>query len=202
MKKLSSIYLIVAAAVIGSVAGSAWSEETTPDVPAAPAGQTAAPESGYVPGWYPPQPNRGGYAQPWQQPSQWPAPPPGYSRLRPYYPPYGQYRGVPAAPAENPLSVKLKQTQEQLAAKSTELDTANEQLATMQTELQATRAALQQAQSGTSVASQQLSKAMEQTDTLKNVLVDLKVLLETQDTMLQGAIQSATVENDTPDTAE
>ena len=191
MKKLSSIKLIVAAAVIGSVAGSAWSEEATPDVPAAPAGQTAAPGTGYVPGWYPPRPNQGGYAQPWQQPSQWPAPAPGYRQSRPYYPPYGHYRGVPAAPTENPLSFKLKQTQEQLAAKSTELNTANEQLSTSQAELQTTREALQQAQSGATVASQQLSNVMEQVDTLKNLLADLKVLLETQNTMMQSAIQAA-----------
>lgn len=202
MKKLSSIHLIVAAALIGIAVESAWSEEATPGGSAAPAGQTTAPGTGYVPGWYPPRPNRGGYTQPWQQPSQWPAPPPGYGQLRSYHPPYGQYRGVPAAPVENPLSVKLKQTQEQLAAKSTELNTTNEQLATLQTELQATREALQQAQSETTVASQQLSNAIEQTDTLKNALADLKVLLETQNTMMQNALQAAAVENDTTDTAE
>ena len=201
MNKLSPRNILVAAALIGITAESAWSEEATPSLPAAPAEQTASPGTSNVPVRYPPGPNRGGYAQPWQQPSQWPAPPPGYRQLRPYYPPYGQYRAVSAAPTENPLSVELKQTQEQLAAKSTELNTANEQLATLQAELQATREALQQAQSETTVASQQLSTAMEQADILKNVLTELNARLEAQNTRLLSAVQAAAADNDNVDSA-
>ena len=201
MNKLSPRNILVAAALIGIAAESAWSEEATPSVPAAPTEQTASPGTGYVPGRYPPGPNRGGYAQPWQQPSQWPAPPPGYRQLRPYYPPYRQYRAAPAAPTENPLSVNLKQTQEQLAAKSTELNTANEQLATLQAELQATREALQQAQTETTVASQQLSTTMEQADTLKNVLTELKARLDAQNSKLLSAVQAAAADNDNVDSA-
>jgi len=200
MNKFSPRNILVAAALIGIAAESAWSEEATPSVPAAPTEQTASPGTGYVPG-YPPGPNRGGYAQPWHQPPPWPAPPPGYGQLRPYYPPYGQYRAVPAAPTENPLSVELKQTQEQLAAKSTELNTANEQLATLQAELQATREALQQAQSETTVASQQLSTAMEQADILKNVLTELNARLEAQNTRLLSVVQAAATDNDNVDSA-
>jgi hypothetical protein len=196
MNILSPRNILVAAVLIGITAESAWSEEATPSEPGAPAEQTASPGTGYVPGRYPPSPNRGGYAQPWQQPSQWTAPPPGYRQLRPYYPPYGQYRAAPAAPTENPLSVNLKQTQEQLAAKSTELNTANEQLATLQAELQATREVLQQAQSENTVASQQLSTTMEQADTLKNVLTELKARLDAQNTKLLSAVQAAAVADD------
>lgn len=124
MNKLPSFATLVTAALIGIAAESAWSDEATPNGSAVPAMQTPAPETGYVPGWYPPPPNTGGYAQPRQQPSQWPVSPPGYGQLPPYYPPHGQYRAVPAAPAVNPLSAELKQTQEQLRAKSAELDTA------------------------------------------------------------------------------
>ncbi|MDH3560645.1 MAG: hypothetical protein OEN52_06805, partial [Gammaproteobacteria bacterium] len=124
MNKLPSFATLVTAALIGIAAESAWSDEATPNGSAVPAMQTPAPETGYVPGWYPPPPNTGGYAQPRQQPSQWPVSPPGYGQLPPYYPPHGQYRAVPAAPAVNPLSTELKQTQEQLKAKSAELDTA------------------------------------------------------------------------------
>ena len=200
MNKLSPRNIIVVAALLSIVAESAWSEEATPSVPAPPTEQTASPGTGYVPGRYPPSPNQGGYAQPRQQPSQWHAPPPGYRQLRPYYPPYGQYRAVPAAPTENSLSVKLKQTQEQLAAKSTELNTANGHLATLQAELQASRDALQQAQSEITVASQQLSITMEQMDTLKNVLTELKARLDAQNTRLLSTVQAA-ADNDNVDNA-
>lgn len=175
-------------------------------VPAAPAEQTASPGTDSVPEYAPtptPTPNRGGYAQPWQQPPHRPAPPPGYGHFRPYYPPpYPQYREVPAAPTENPLSDKLKQTQEQLAAKSTELNTANKQLATLQVEQQSTREALQQAQSETDVASQQLSTVIEQVDILKNVLTELKARLDAQNTKLLSALEAdAAAENDNVDSA-
>jgi len=198
MNKLSPRNILVAAALIGITAETAWSKEATPSEPAAPVEQTASPGTVNAPVRYPPGPNRGGYAQPWLQPSQWPAPPPGYRQLRPYYPPYGQYRAAPAAPTENPLSVNLKQTQEQLAAKSTELNTANEKLATLQAELLATREALQQAQTETTVASQQLSTTMEQVDILKNVLTELKSRLDAQNTRL---LEAAAADNDNVDSA-
>lgn len=201
MNKLSPRNLLVAAALFGIAAESAWSEEATPSEPAAPAEQTASPETGYVPG-YAPTPNRRGYAQSWRQPPHRPGPPPGYyDRFRPYYPPYRQYRSIPAAATENPLSVKLKQTQEQLAAKSAELNTANEQLATLQAEQQATREALQQAQSETAKASEQLSVVIEEIDILYEVLSKLKVRLDVQNTSLLGAVQAGAEENDQADSA-
>ena len=197
MNKLPSRNLLVAAALFGFAAESAWSEETTSSVPAAPAEQTASPAAGSDPG-YAPGPYQGGYERYWQPPPR-PAPPPRYyGRFDPYYPPHPQYRSAPAAPAENPLSVKLKQTQDQLAAKNTELSTANEQLATLQAEQQATRVALQQVQSETAFVSQQLSAAMEQMDSLNNVLIELKARLDVQNTSLLGALQTA-AENDTVD---
>ena len=145
MNKLSSFATLLIATLFGVAAESAWSNEARPNMNAAPAVQTAAPMTGFVPGPYQPPPNRGRYAHPWQQPSQWPAPPRGYAQLpsRPWqrplqrpvprhgygqlpprYQPRGQYRAVPAAPAavENPLSAELKQIQQQLTAKSTQLD--------------------------------------------------------------------------------
>jgi hypothetical protein len=207
MNKLSPRNLLVAAALFGVSAESAWSEEAMPSVPAAATEQTASPGTDTVPENTPtPTPNRGGYAQPWQQPPQWhapPPPPPGYGHFRPYYPPYPQYRSVPAAPTENPLSVKLKQTQEQLGVKNTELNTTNEQMATLQAEQQTTRAALQQAQSETDAASQQLSTVMEQVDILKNVLTELKARLDAQNTKLLSALEAdAAAENDNEDSAD
>jgi len=205
MNKLSPGNLLVAAALFGFAAESAWSEEATPSEPAAPAEQAASPETGYVPG-YAPTPNRRGYEQYWQPP-QWhepppPPPPPGYyGRYRSYYPPYRQYRSAPAAPAENPLSVKLKQTQDQLAVKSTELNTASEQLTTLQAEQQAFREAMQQAQAETAKASEQLSVVIEEIDILYEVLSKLKVRLDNQNTSLLGAVQAGAEENDQVDSA-
>ena len=138
MNKSPSFTALVTAALIGIAADSAWSDEAAPNVSAAPAVQTPAPATGPVPGWYPPPPNRGRYAQPWQQPSQWSAPQRGYRQFPPYYPPRGQYRAAPAAPAAapNPLSAELKQTQEQLTAKSTELDETHATLEQLQGKLQ------------------------------------------------------------------
>jgi len=195
MNKLSPRNLLVAAALFGIAAESAWSEEATPSVAAAPAEQTASSTTGPAPG-YAPTPNRRGYAQSWRQPPHRPGPPPGYyDHFRPYYPPYRQYRSVPAAPTENPLSAKLKQTQEQLAAKTSELNTANEQLATLQAEKEATRVSLQQAQSETALDMEQLSVVMEQMDILNNVLTELKARLDVQNTSLLGALQAAAAEN-------
>jgi len=162
MNKLSSIVALVAAVVTGIAAESAWSEETTPSGAAAPAVQTPAPVSGYAPGWYPP-PYRGGYARPWRQPSHWPVPPRGYGQWPPHYPPGGQ--AVPATPAaaqaapapvaaptpapapvaaptptpaatEIPPSAELNQAQEQLTAKSAELDKAHAMLGQLRSKLQ------------------------------------------------------------------
>ncbi len=199
MNKLSPLSILVAVALNAIAAQNAWSEETAPVVPAAPAAQTAAPGTGYAPGRYPPRPNQGGYAQPWSQPSQRHAPPPGYGQLRPYYPPYGQYRPVPAAPAENPLSAELKQTQEQLAAKNTELDTTKEQLTKVQAKLQAATAALQKAQSDTINAGLQVDTTMAQVDTLKKILCELAARLETRKAALQNILQTPAAEPDGPD---
>jgi len=201
MKILSPVSLLVAAALIGITAESAWSEEATPGVSAAPAGQPAAPGTGHVPRAYHQRPNRGGYAQPWQQPSQWPAPPPGYNQTPPYYPPYGQYQAVPAAPAENTLSTTLKATQEQLAAKTTELDTRKAQLAKLQAELETAMVALQKAHSDTINAGIQVDTSMTQVDTLKNMLCELAARLKTLKTMLQNAQKTTAAAPDDPDSA-
>ena len=187
MNKLSPRHLLVATALFGFAAESAWSEEATSSVPAAPAEQTTAPGAGDVPGYAP---------TPYWQPPPWPAPPPGYyGHFQPYYAPYPQHRSVPAAPTENPLSAELKQTQDQLAANTSELNTANEQLATLQAEQQATRAALQQAQSETALASEQLSVVMEQMDILNNILTELKARLDVQNNSLLGALPATAAEN-------
>ena len=138
MNILSSFAALVTATLIGITAESAWSDEATPSEPAKPAVQTPAPANGVAPGWYPPPPVRGGYTRPWPQPSQWPVPPQGYGQLPPHYPPPGQYRAVPAAPAAtvNPLSAELKQAQEQLTAKNTELDVAHTMLEQLRGTLQ------------------------------------------------------------------
>lgn len=196
MNKFPPLNILVAVALIAIAAENAWSEETAP---AAPATQTAAPETGYAPGRYPPRPNQGGYAQPWTQPSQRPAPPPGYGQSRPYYPPYGQYQAVPAAPAENPLSAELKQTQEQLAAKNTELDTTREELTKVQAKLQAATAALQKAQADTVNAGIQVDDTMAQVDTLRKILCELAARLETRKTALENALQSPAAKPDDPE---
>lgn len=142
MHRLSSRNLLVAAALFGIAAESAWAQEAASGVPVEAAAQPAAPAASEAPA-YAPAPYQRGYEQYWQPPP-WPEPPPGYyGHYRPYYLPHRAYR---AAPPENPLSAELKQTQEQLAAKDSELDTANEQLTALQTDRQATAEALQQAQ--------------------------------------------------------
>ena len=142
MNKLSSFTALVTASLVSITAETTWSDEATPNGPAAPAVQTPVPTTAPVPGWYPPPPNRGGYgygyAQPWQQPPHWAAPPAGYGQLPPGYPPRGLSQAVPAATAtaENPLSAELKQTQEQLTVKRTELDQARAMLEQLQSKLQ------------------------------------------------------------------
>jgi len=200
MNKFSPLNLLVAAALFGIAAESAWSEEATSSAPAAPAEQTTSSETGDVPG-YAPTPYWRGHEQRWQPPP-WPERPPGYyDHFRPYYPPYRQYRSGPAAPAVNPLSAELKQTQDQLAAKTSELNTANQQLLTLQAEQQASKAALQQAQDEIDAASQQLGIAIEDMDIINNVLTDLKARLDVQNTRLLGAVQAGAAENDKVDSA-
>jgi len=201
MYKLSPLNTLVAATLIVIATGNAWSGEATPAVPAAPASQTAAPGAGYVPGWYPPTPDRRGYAQPRPQPSQQPVPPPGYGQLGPYSSPYGQYRTGPDVPAENPLSAKLKQTQEQLATQTTELETTREQLTRLQTELQTATAALQKAQSDTINAGRQVDTTKAQEDTFRKILCELAARIETRNTALQDALQAPAAEPDDPDSA-
>ncbi len=137
MNKLSSFTALVTASLVIIAAESVWSDEATPNEVAAPAVQTPMPTIGPAPGWYPPPPNRGRYAQPWQQPPHWAVPPRGYGQLPPRYPARGQSQAAPAAPAvaENALSAELKQTQEQLAAKRTELDLAHTTLEQLQDKL-------------------------------------------------------------------
>jgi len=141
MNKLTLFAALAAAALIGSLPGSAWSEETASNGTPAPAVPTPAPASAVAPGWYPPA-YPGGYAQTWQQAPRWPAPQQGYGQYPPHYPPGGQYQAYPAAPAtapaarENPLSAELKQTQEQLTAKSSELNEARGMLEQLHDELQ------------------------------------------------------------------
>ena len=135
MNKLTTLAALVAAAVIATTSESAWSGKTTADGSSAPAEQTPAPANPVVPG---------GYAQTWQQPPHWRAPQQVFGRMPPQYPPGRQYQPFPAtAPAaqENPLSAKLKQTQEQLASKSSELDEARSMLEQLRGKLQDSLAA-------------------------------------------------------------
>ena len=133
MNKLTTLAALVAVAMIATMSEGAWSAEATTNGTAAPAEQTPAPASPVVPG---------GYAQTWQQPPHWRAPQQFYGHLPPRYPPIGQYQAFPAQPAtapaarENPLSAELKQTQAQLAAKSSELDEANRMLDQLRAKLQ------------------------------------------------------------------
>jgi chromosome segregation ATPase len=149
MKIMSSLTALVTATSIGILTGHAWSDETTPGVSAVPAVQTPAPATYPAPDRYRTLPRRGGYAQRWQQPSQWPARPAGYGQMRPYYPPQRQYRAVPAAPAKNPVSTESKQTQEQLTSKkpvSAESKQTQEQLIAKSTELDRAQVTLEQLQ--------------------------------------------------------
>lgn len=217
MNTISSINALAAAALIGIAAESAGSEPATPKGAAASIAQRPAPASASVPGWYAPPPRPGGYVQAGQQPSPWPAPPPAYGQWPPYYMPYGRYRPATATAAENPLSTELRQTQEQLTAKTAELDTAhatvaqiqlklqlsleaertlNERLAALQAELRAATEVLQQVQTETAVSSRQLDTAMTQADTLGKSLAELSDRLENQKTTLGNALQIRAAEQD------
>jgi hypothetical protein len=198
MNKLTHLKILVAAALVGIAAGNAGSEEATPAVTAAPGAQTAAPGNGHVTGWYPPRPGQRRYAQPWTQPSQRPAPAPGYRPTSPYYPPYGQYRSAPVVPAENPLGAELKQTQEQLAEQTTRLETTREQLAKLQDKLQVATATLHKAQSDTINAGRQVDTTRAEVDTLKNILCELAARIESRNNALQNALKTAATQPDDP----
>lgn len=138
MNKLTTYTALVAAALTACLSQNAWSDETPASESAAVAEQTPAPESAVAPVQYPPA-LPGGYAQTWQQPPHWRAPQQVYGHFPPPYPQLGQYPAYPAAPAtarENPLSAELKQTQDRLNAKSTELDAAHSRLDQLRGELQ------------------------------------------------------------------
>ena len=143
MKIMPSLAALVTATSIGILTGHAWSDETTTGKSAVPAVQATAMDR------YRRLPRRGGYAQRWQQPSQWPAHPAGFGQRRPYYPPQTQYRAVPAAPANNPVSTESKQTQEKLTANnpvSAESKQTQEQLTEKNTELDRVQVTLEQLQ--------------------------------------------------------
>jgi ribosomal protein L17 len=201
MEIMPPVNLLLAAALIAVAAETASSEDVTPDVSAAPAAQTAAPGAGQVPGWYPPRPYGGGYAQPWQQPSQWPATPRGEGQPRPDYPPYGEFRPADTAPAVNPLSATLRQTQEQLAAKTLELETTRTQLSTAQAKLQTATAALQKAQTDTLNAARQVDTTVAQVETLRHILCELTARLGARNAALRSALQTTVAEPDDPGSA-
>lgn len=140
MNKLMPVAALAAAALAGTLSETAWSEETATFEWSAPAEQTPAPASGVVPGGY--APANPGYAQPWQQPRPWQAPQPAYGQSPPYYPAGRQYQAYPAWPAAaptawaNPLAAELQQLQEQLAAKSSELEQAHGLLEQIRGQLQ------------------------------------------------------------------
>ena len=190
MKILMPVSILVTTALFGIAAVHA--------APGMSAAEAAAPGTGYVPGWYPPSPGRGRYTQPWQPPTQWPAPQQGYSQPRPYHPLYGQYPATPtpAAPAENPLSATLNQTREQLVAKSAELDTTLEQLARVQDKLRVATAALQKAQADTVNAGIQVDDTMVQVDSLRKILCELAARIETRKAALHDALNPPEMQPD------
>ena len=177
MNILSSFATLVSVTLIGIAAGSAWSGETTPNEPAKPAVQTPGPTTGVAPGWYPPPPGQGGYPRPWQQPSQWPVPPP--------YPPPGQYRVVPATAAVNPLSAELKQTQEQLTAKNTELDITH-------TMLEQLRGTLQRSVATERALRKKVADITREQQALQARVIELTAVLNTTTAALEQQHQQST----------
>ena len=135
MTKLSFFTALFTAALIGIATESVWSDEARPNAAAV---QRPVPMTGFVPGRYPPPPNRGWQAQPWQQPSQWPAPPRAYYQSPPRHLQRGQYRAYPAAPmaAGKPHSSEFNQIQPHLTAKSTAPDKTLATLAQLRAKLQ------------------------------------------------------------------
>lgn len=144
MSTLPSLIVLLAATLSGIAAQSAWSGEAVPSAGAAPATKTPASETGAVQGWYPPPPGRGGYVQPWQQ--HRPVHTQRYSQPH-YNPPREPYQATQPAPAAapatavNPLSAELKQTQKQLATRSSELKKARASLAESRASLRKNREA-------------------------------------------------------------
>ena len=138
MNTLTSLAALVALAVIATMSESVWSGETTEYELAAPAEQTPAPASPVAPG---------GYGQTWPQPPRWYAPQQFFGRMPPQYPPGQQFQPFPQRPAtapaarENPLNAVLKQTQEQLSAKNSELVEAQSMLEQSRGKLQDSLAA-------------------------------------------------------------
>lgn len=138
MNKLSAFSAVVTASLACIVTECTWSGDATANESEAPALHAPVPPTVPVPSWYPPAPNRGGYAQPWQQPPHWAMPPRSYSQLPP---PYPMRRLLPAVPsrsavAENPLSAELKQTQQQLTENRTQLEQAHATIEQLREELQ------------------------------------------------------------------
>ena len=199
--KLPHLRVLVSAALIGLAAGNAVSEEAAPGTTTMSGGQTAAPGTGYGPGWYPARPDRRGYAQPWSAPQR-PAPAPGYSHSPPYYAPYGPYRAEPAAPAENPLGAELKQAQEQLATQTTQLETTREQLARLQEQLQAATTALHKAQTDTINAGRQVDTTRPEVDTLRYILCELAARIESRNDALQDIPKTAAAKPEDADNVD
>jgi hypothetical protein len=133
MNTLTSLAALVAFAVIATMSESVWSDEATEYESAAPAEQILAPTSPVAPG---------GYGQTWPQPPRWHAPQQFFGRMPPQYPPGQQFQPFPPQPAtapaarENPLNAVLKQTQEQLSVKSSELVEAQSMLEQLRGKLQ------------------------------------------------------------------
>ncbi|MGB5443707.1 MAG: hypothetical protein WBN57_13965 [Gammaproteobacteria bacterium] len=155
---------------------SVWPDETTAKESSTPAVQTPAPARSVVPG---------GYAQPRQQPPRWPVPQQGYGYLPPRYPAGGQYRAFPAMPATvpaarvNPLSAELKKTQEQLAAKSSELDVAHSMLEQLRDKLQENFAAEKE-------LSEKIALATSEQQALKARVTELSTTLEQQYQLIEN----------------
>ena len=164
------------------VSTSALPAETTVNVSNPAVVQTPAPASAVVPGGYPPV-NPGGYAQAWQQAPRWPVPQ-GYGRVPPYYPPGGHYRGFPAAPAsapaarENPLKAELQETQEQLSAKTSELDVAHSMLEQL-------RGTLQDSFTAEKVLSEKIAYTTREQQALQGHMTELTDTLNTANATLE-----------------
>lgn len=138
-----SFTALIVSTLLGCLSGTAWAEEATlyqsisqgEPAAASPDSNTAArqaPATPAMPGQY------------WQQPPQWRMPQPMYPQFQPRHPYGGQYRaypGTPAAAAPAPHTTELKQAQEQLAAKSSELDAANSTIEQLHVSLQESNAA-------------------------------------------------------------
>ncbi len=143
MSKPTILAAVAATALIGGLPQIGWATDSASEVTTAAAEQPSTPQGSAAPGPYPPS-QPGGYPQAWQQPPQWRMPQPGYGHYPPRYPQAGQYPAYPAAPAtagDSPLKAELKQAQEQLSVKSSELDAARDRLDQLQGELQNYQAA-------------------------------------------------------------